>query len=214
MYFLHYTHCIESKNIMLREFLAADVQRIIGIRPIRTMLQQVLFRLSQLLPGLLLLEAIPSPADPSHLYGQNEVLIVLPVEERHEALFPSKRLVDEQVLLAVLHRIPEIHIHHVPSMPLELVADEPVEILVIDRVVCPQCRTVVVEYHSLVLVEMVVRAEILDERRYLPFVLHEERLQHILPPSRGLSSQNSVDVGVVVHPDADRPTPVTVTVSP
>ena len=71
MYFLHHTPCIESKNIMLREFLAADVQRIIGIRPIRTMLQQVLFRLSQLLPGLLLLEAIPSPADPSHLYGQN-----------------------------------------------------------------------------------------------------------------------------------------------
>ena len=35
MYFLHYTPCIESKNIMLREFLAADVQRIIGIRPIR-----------------------------------------------------------------------------------------------------------------------------------------------------------------------------------
>ena len=35
MYFLHYTYCIESKNIMLREFLAADVQRIIGIRPIR-----------------------------------------------------------------------------------------------------------------------------------------------------------------------------------
>ena len=41
MYFLHYTPCIESKNIMLREFLAADVQRIIGIRPIRTMFQQV-----------------------------------------------------------------------------------------------------------------------------------------------------------------------------
>ena len=41
MYFLHYIPCIESKNIMLREFLAADVQRIIGIRPIRTMLQQV-----------------------------------------------------------------------------------------------------------------------------------------------------------------------------
>ena len=40
MYFLHYTPCIESKNNMLREFLAADVQRIIGIRPIRTMLQQ------------------------------------------------------------------------------------------------------------------------------------------------------------------------------
>ena len=35
MYFLHYTPCIEIKNIMLREFLAADVQRIIGIRPIR-----------------------------------------------------------------------------------------------------------------------------------------------------------------------------------
>ena len=35
MYFLHHTPCIESKNIMLREFLAADVQRIIGIRPIR-----------------------------------------------------------------------------------------------------------------------------------------------------------------------------------
>ena len=35
MYFLHYTPCIESKNNMLREFLAADVQRIIGIRPIR-----------------------------------------------------------------------------------------------------------------------------------------------------------------------------------
>ena len=37
MYFLHYTPCIESKNIMLREFLAADVQRIIGIRPIRAL---------------------------------------------------------------------------------------------------------------------------------------------------------------------------------
>ena len=35
MYLLHYTPYIESKNIMLREVLAADVQRIIGIRPIR-----------------------------------------------------------------------------------------------------------------------------------------------------------------------------------
>ena len=104
---------------MLRELFTADIQRIESIRTVCTMLQQVLFRLRLLLHGLVLMEAISPPLYSSRLDGQYQIIIILTVEERHQALFTRKALVDEQVLLIMAHGITQIHILYLPTMAFE-----------------------------------------------------------------------------------------------
>lgn len=64
---LHYATQRNRENIVLREFLTADIQCIESIRAVGTMLQQVLFRLRLFLHGLVFPEAVAStfapPAD-------------------------------------------------------------------------------------------------------------------------------------------------------
>ena len=80
---------------MLRELLTADIQRIESIRTVCTMLQQVLFGLRLLLHRLVLMEAVAATLDASRLDGQDKVVIILAIEERHQALLTGKALIDE-----------------------------------------------------------------------------------------------------------------------
>ena len=50
----------------------------------------------------------------------------------------------------------------------------------------------------------IVVAEVIDECRYLPLKLYIERFDHIQPAPIGLPCHNPVDIGVVVHTDANR----------
>ena len=120
---------------MLREFLAADIERIEGIRAVGAVFQQVLLGLRLLLHRLVLAEAVSSSFYASRLDSENEVIVILTVEERHEPLLPGKALVDEQVFLVVPHGISEVHVLHLPSMPFKLVDDHVAEVLVIHGVV-------------------------------------------------------------------------------
>lgn len=50
----------------------------------------------------------------------NSVVVVLAVDEGHEALLAGKGLVDEQILFIVAHRVADIHCLHCPTVMLEL----------------------------------------------------------------------------------------------
>ena len=50
----------------------------------------------------------------------------------------------------------------------------------------------------------IVAAEVIDECRYLPLKLYIERFDHIQPAPIGLPCHNPVDIGIVVHTDANR----------
>ena len=49
-------------------------------------------------PPFILVESIASACHPGSLNSENQVIVVLVVEERHQPLLPLKRLVDEQEL--------------------------------------------------------------------------------------------------------------------
>ena len=88
----------DGVDVVLWELLTADIQCIESIRAIGTMLQQVLFRLRLLLHRLVLMEAVASAFDTGRLDGQDQVIVVLAVEERHEALLAREALIDEKVI--------------------------------------------------------------------------------------------------------------------
>ena len=159
---------------MLWELLAADIQCIESIGTVGTMLQQVLFGLRLLLHRLVLMEAVASTFDTSRLNGQNEVIIVLAVEERHQALLASKALVDEQVLLIMSHRVAQVHILYLPPVALKLMDDDIAEVLVVHGIVRAKCCGIVVEDDRLVLMISVVRAEIIDQGGNLTLELNLE----------------------------------------
>ena len=148
---------------MLRELLTADIEGIEGICAIGTMLQQVLFGLRLLLHRLVLMEAVAATLDASRLDGQDKVVIILAIEERHQALLTSKALVDEQVLLIMAHRVAQVHILYLPPVPLEFMDDHIAEVLVVHGIVRAEGCGVVVENHRLVLMISVVRAEIIHQ---------------------------------------------------
>ena len=125
------------------------------------------------------------------------------VEHRHQPLFTGKTLVDEQIFLVVAHGISEVDILDLPSVPLELMAHHPMEVLLVDGIVAAESGAVVVENHDLALVVGVVAAEIVNQCRYLALELGVERLDDVEPSACGLPGNNPVDVGVVVHADAD-----------
>lgn len=94
---------------MEREFFAADVESIEGISAVGAVFEQVFLGLRELFTGLVLVEAVAATADTCGLDGQDKVFIVRAVEERHQALLPGEGVVDEKILLVVVHRVSEVH---------------------------------------------------------------------------------------------------------
>ena len=188
---------------MLREFFTADIQRIESVSTIGTMLQQVLFGLRLLLHRLVLMEAVPTPLHPSRLDSEYQIIVILPVKKRHQALLTRKALIDEQLLLIMAHRVTQVHILHLPPMALKLMDDHIPEVLVVHGIVRAESRSVVVVDNRLVLMISVVRAEIIDQGGNLTLELDVERLEDVQAVARGLASHNPVDIRIVVHTDAN-----------
>ncbi len=135
-YSRHATHIHHSSRVFtLGEFFTPDEQGIEGICAFGTVFKEIFFRFCQLLTSFVLVEAIAPTSNPSSLNSENQVIVILAIKERHETLLPSESLVDEQVLLIVPHRIPEVHVLHLPSMPFKLMDDNPSEILLVHRIV-------------------------------------------------------------------------------
>ena len=139
----HFVHAPESQHPVrreahhgaLRELLATDIEGVESIGAVGAGLKQVLLGLLELLAALVLLEAVAPAQHARRLYGKYQVVVVLPVEERHEPLLARKRLVDEQVLLGMAHGVAHVHVDHLPTVQLKLMLHHPAEVLVVDGIV-------------------------------------------------------------------------------
>ena len=189
---------------MLRELFAPNIQRIESIRSIRAVLQKVLFRFRILLCGFVLAEAIATAFHTSRLNGKDKVIIVLAVEVRHQPLFASKALVDEQVLLIMSHRVAEVNILHLPTMAFKFMDDHPVKVLIVDGIVRAKGSGIVVEDDRVVGMGRVVRAEVGNERRDFALKLDVKGFEYVQAIATRLTTDNPVDIGIVVHANAKR----------
>ena len=152
---------------MERKLFAADVEGIESIGAVGAVFEEVFFGFGELFAGLVFAEAVASAADTCVLDGEDKVFIVPAVEERHEPLLSGKGVVDEKILLVVVHRVSEVHGLDAPAVPLELLYHVIVEVLVVDGIVGAEGRCIVIIGHGLVAVRGVIAAEVLDESRYL-----------------------------------------------
>ena len=189
---------------MLWELLAADIERIEGIGAVGTVFEKVFFGLRLLLHGFVLAEAVASSLHSCGLDGEYKVIVVLAVEVRHKALLPGKTLIDEKVFLIVAHRVAEVHVNDLPSVALELMDYHPVEVLVVHGIVRAEGCGIIVVDDRLVRVRCVVGAEVGNERRDFALELHIERFDDVQAVGTRLTAHNPVDIGIVVHTNAER----------
>lgn len=149
------------------------------------------------------MEAETSAFDTGRLDGQNQVIVVLAVEERHEALLAREALIDEKVLLVMAHRVAQVHILYLPPVALKLMDDDIAEVLVVNGIVRAEGRGIVVEDDRLVLMISVIGAEIIDQGGNLTLKLDVEGFEDVQAVAAWLACYNPVDIGIVVHADAD-----------
>ena len=80
------------------------------------MLEEVFFRLGKFLAAFVLAETVAAAAYAGCLNGEDKVVVILAVEERHKALLAGKALVDEKIFLIVPHGIAEIECVDSPAV--------------------------------------------------------------------------------------------------
>ena len=73
------------------EFFAADEEGVEGVGAVGAVFKQVLLRFGEFLASLVFAEAIAPSGDSSGLYGEEEVVVVLAVEEGHKPLLSCFR---------------------------------------------------------------------------------------------------------------------------
>ncbi len=137
---------------MLGEFLGSDVEGVEGIGAVGAVFEEVFLGLRGFLHGLVFSEAVAASFYASRLNGENEVVIVLAVEERHQPLLPGKTLVDEEIFLIVPHRVAEVNVVDLTPVAFELVNDDIAEVLVIHCIVRTESGRVIIVDDRLVLV--------------------------------------------------------------
>ena len=189
---------------MLWELLAADIEGVEGIGAVGTVFEKVFFGLRLLLHRLVLAEAVATSLHSCGLDGEDKVIVVLAVEVRHQALLPGKALVDEKIFLIVSHRVAEVHVNDLPTMTLKLMDYHPVEVLVVHGIVRAESGGIIVVDDRLVRMRGVVGAEVGDERRDFALELHIERFEDVQAVGTRLTAHNPVDIGIVVHTNAER----------
>ena len=118
-------------------------------------------------------------------------------------MFTGKALVDEQIFLVMAHRVSEVDVFHLPAVPLKLMAHHPVEVLFVHSIVAAQGGTVVIIDDHFGFVMDVIAAEVVNQSRYLALELRVEALDDVQTATARLARHYPVDVGVVVHADAD-----------
>ena len=189
---------------MLWELLATDIEGVEGIGAVGTMFEKVFFGLRLLLHRLVLAEAVATSLHSCGLNGEDKVIVVLAVEVRHKALLPGKTLIDEKIFLIVAHRVAEVHVNDLPSVALEFMDNHPVEVLVVHGIVRAEGSGIIVVDDRFVWMWCVVGAEVGDERRDFALELHIERFEDVQAVGTRLTAHNPVDIGVVVHTNAER----------
>ena len=199
----HPTHA-NWVQIVLWELLAADVEGVEGIGAVGAVFEEVFLRLGLLLHRLVLAEAVSPTLHSCGLDGKDEVVVVLAVEVRHEALLAREPLVDEEILLVMAHRVAKVPVNDLPAVAFKLVDHDPMEILVVHGIVGAERSGIVVEDDRMVGVRSVIRTEVGNQRRNLSLELDIKRFEDVQAVALRLTAHDPVDVGIVVHTDAER----------
>jgi len=80
--------------------------------------EEVFFALGKFLAAFVFSETVATAAHAGCLNGEDKVVVILAVEERHKALLAGKTLVDEKVFLIVPHGIAEIDCPDIHPSPV------------------------------------------------------------------------------------------------
>lgn len=75
---------------MEREFLAADVESIESVGAVGAMFEKVFFALGKFFATFVFSETVAASAHAGCLNGEDKVIVILAVEERHKALLAGK----------------------------------------------------------------------------------------------------------------------------
>ena len=126
---------------MERKFFAADVECIESVGAVGAVFEEVFFALGKFLSAFVFAEAVAAAAHAGCLNGEDKVVVILSVEERHKALLAGKTLVDEKIFLVVPHGIAEIDSLDSPAVALELVDHNPTEVLFVNGIVRAECSS-------------------------------------------------------------------------
>ena len=179
------TDCIDSDDrcFRLRELFTTDIEGVESEGSVGSVFQKILLRFGQFLAGLVLTETESASGDACGLDGKEEIVVILPIEERHEVLQPLEAIVDKQVLFIMAHRLAKIHIDDTPTALLKLRFDHPMEVLGVHSVVRTECRGVVVEYYCAIAVSLVIVAEVGNQFGQLALKFYVEGLDDIKPSS-------------------------------
>ena len=189
---------------MLWELLAADIERIEGIGAVGTVFEKVFFGFGLFFHTFVLAEAVATTLHSCGLNGEDKVIVVLSVEVRHQALLPGKTLVDEKIFLIVSHRVTEVHVNDLPSVAFKLMDYHPMEVLVVHGIVRAESCGIIVVDDRLVRMWSVVGAEVANERRDFALEFDVKGFEDVQSIVAWLTAHNPVDVGIVVHANAER----------
>ena len=105
---------------MERKFLATDVECIESVCAVGAVFEEVFFTLGKFLAAFVLAKTVAAAADAGCLNGEDKVIVILSVEERHQALLAGKALVDEKIFLVVPYGITEIDRLDGPAVAFKL----------------------------------------------------------------------------------------------
>lgn len=75
---------IDTRNDLLRELFAPNVQGIKGIRAVGTVFEEVFLGLGKLLAGLVFVEAVAPVQYSGRLNGEDKIIVILTVEKRYQ----------------------------------------------------------------------------------------------------------------------------------
>ena len=126
------------------------------------------------------------------------------VEIRHEPLLASKALVDEQILFIMAHGVAKVNIVYIPAMSFKLMDDYPMKVLVVHGIVRAKGGGIVIEDDTVVGMGRIVGAKVCNESGNLALEFHLERFEYIEAAAARLTAYHPIDIGVVVHANAQR----------
>ena len=120
---------IDRKRVAIRKFSAPMFSAVGAV------FEEVFFRFGKFFSAFVLEETVADAAHAGCLNGEDKVVVILSVEERHKALLAGKTLVDEKIFLIVPHGIAEIDRLDSPAVAFKLMDDHPTEVLFVDGIV-------------------------------------------------------------------------------
>lgn len=175
--------------------LRAYAEHVEGIGAVGTSLQLILLGLCELLSTLILLAVVHAGRG----YGDEQIGVVVAVDEHLQTGTPAKHIIDESVLLYVVHRVAEISLAHRPAHRAQRAHHLFMRVIVVQAPVGAHHGRVVVEDDLTTAMIVVVRIEVVEQLRNLALVFDEERFEHAQLRPLHLTDDEPVDEVVSVE---------------